>query len=61
MPHDCCSENDIAFTGDNPAYRQALWAVIVINATMFVVEITAGFAAQSQALQADALGSGLID
>ena len=29
--------------------------MIVINATMFVVEIAAGFAAQSQALQADAL------
>tara|TARA_R110000787_G_scaffold49105_3_gene117802 strand:+ start:192 stop:839 length:648 start_codon:yes stop_codon:yes gene_type:complete len=55
MPHDCCNEQEISFTGDNPAYRRALWAVIVINATMFVVEIAAGFAAQSQALQADAL------
>ena len=55
MPHDSCHDQEISFTGDNPAYRRALWAVIVINATMFVVEIAAGFAAQSQALQADAL------
>ena len=55
MPHDSCHEHEISFTGDNPAYRRALWAVIVINATMFVVEIAAGYSAQSQALQADAL------
>jgi Co/Zn/Cd efflux system component len=29
--------------------------VIAINATMFIVEITAGFTSRSQALQADAL------
>jgi Co/Zn/Cd efflux system component len=55
MPHDSCHDHEFTFTGENPAYRRALWAVIVINATMFVVEITAGFASRSQALQADAL------
>ena len=35
--------------------RVALIAVIVINATMFAVELIAGLAAGSQALQADAL------
>jgi cation diffusion facilitator family transporter len=35
--------------------RRALIWVIAINATMFVVEMTAGSMAQSQALQADAL------
>jgi cation diffusion facilitator family transporter len=36
-------------------YRRRLWAVIAINAAMFVVEIGAGALAGSQALQADAL------
>ena len=39
----------------SPAYRRALWAVIAINGAMFVTEMTAGLAARSQALQADAL------
>ena len=43
------------FTGTTPAYKRALWAVIVINAVMFFVEIGAGALAGSQALQADAL------
>jgi Co/Zn/Cd efflux system component len=37
------------------AYRRALWAVLSINAAMFVVEIGAGLAAGSASLQADAL------
>jgi Co/Zn/Cd efflux system component len=36
-------------------YRRALWAVLVINAAMFAVEIGAGVAAGSASLQADAL------
>ncbi len=36
-------------------YRRVLWAVLGINATMFAVEIGAGLAAGSAALQADAL------
>jgi Co/Zn/Cd efflux system component len=55
VPHDACHNPENAFTGDDPAYRRALWAVIAINAAMFVVEITAGFTSKSQALQADAL------
>ncbi|WP_245577597.1 cation transporter [Nisaea denitrificans] len=37
------------------AYRRALWAVILINGVMFVVEMAAGFGAGSMALKADAL------
>ncbi|OLF71366.1 cation transporter [Maricaulis sp. W15] len=44
-----------AFDGSSPGFRRALWAVIAINAIMFVVEMLAGAAAQSQALKADAL------
>ncbi|MCB1415086.1 MAG: cation transporter [Nitratireductor sp.] len=36
-------------------YRRRLVAVIAINATMFIVEMAAGYLARSQALQADAL------
>jgi Cation efflux family len=37
------------------AYRRVLWAVLGINATMFLIEVGAGFAAGSASLQADAL------
>lgn len=53
MAGDCCS--DVKFDGASPAYRRALWAVIAINASMFFVEMSAGLAAQSMALKADAL------
>lgn len=39
----------------SPGFRRALWIVIGINAVMFIVEMTAGALAGSQALQADAL------
>ena len=39
----------------NQGYRRVLWAVLAINAVMFLVEIGAGFAARSASLQADAL------
>ncbi len=50
----CCDHN-ISFDGSSPAYRRVLWIVIAINAVMFVVEMSAGAAAGSKALQADAL------
>ncbi len=37
------------------AYRRVLWVVLGINAAMFLVEISAGLAARSVSLQADAL------
>lgn len=51
----CCNDDDITFDGTSVAYRNALIAVIVINGVMFFVEASAGFAAMSQALKADAL------
>jgi Co/Zn/Cd efflux system component len=38
-----------------PHWRRALWIALAINATMFGVEIAAGIAGGSRALQADAL------
>lgn len=53
---DCCNH---CHSSDphrgNPAYRRVLWAVLTINAAMFLVEIGAGLAAGSASLQADAL------
>ena len=50
----CCGDND-KFGGVSDEYKRRLWIVIALNATMFVVEMTAGHLAKSQALQADAL------
>jgi Co/Zn/Cd efflux system component len=48
-------DHAIAFEGLSHDYRRRLAAVILINAAMFVVEMTAGSLAGSQALKADAL------
>jgi len=50
----CCG-NDAKFDGVSDDYKRRLWIVIALNAIMFVVEMSAGHAAKSQALQADAL------
>ncbi|QBF32750.1 cation transporter [Thalassococcus sp. S3] len=50
----CCGQ-DVRFDGLSPDYERRLWLVIAINAVMFVVEMSAGHIAQSQALMADAL------
>lgn len=50
-----CCEEQRNFDGVSASYKRRLWAVIAINAIMFVVEISAGHLAGSQALQADAL------
>jgi len=49
-----CSGNP-QFDGLDPTYKRILWVVIFINAAMFLVEMSAGKLAGSQALQADAL------
>jgi len=50
----CCG-SDAKFDGLSEDYKKRLWIVIALNAIMFLVEITAGQIAKSQALQADAL------
>jgi Co/Zn/Cd efflux system component len=58
MSAHCCGHHH-EDPGANPlqpaAYRRVLWWVLAINAAMFSVEIGAGLAAGSAALQADAL------
>ena len=50
----CCG-NNVKFDGISEDYKRRLWLVIMLNAAMFIIEITAGQVANSQALQADAL------
>jgi Co/Zn/Cd efflux system component len=50
-----CCHHDHPAESVNAAYRRVLWAVLAINALMFLVEIGAGVAAGSASLQADAL------
>lgn len=54
MSDSCCGAGAASERSDR-RYRLVLWAVLVINAAMFVVEIGAGMAAGSASLQADAL------
>ena len=52
----CCSDDGCAPQAQATGrYRTVLWIVLAINATLFLVEIAAGLAAGSAALQADAL------
>jgi Co/Zn/Cd efflux system component len=54
MAHDHEHDHGGAFDGMTADYRRRLIAVIVINAAMFIVEMTAGALSGSQALKADA-------
>lgn len=49
-----CHADEKRATHD-PAYRRALWTVVVLNIGFGVIEIVGGFLARSQALKADAL------
>src|SRR2546427_2131680 len=57
MADHCCAPPplNLAPRQDVRAFRRVLWAVLGINAAMFVAEIGAGLAAGSASLQADAL------
>src|SRR3954469_637129 len=54
MSASCCNHTPEDQLLDG-RYRRVLWAVLAINAAMFLIEIIAGFAARSASLQADAL------
>jgi Co/Zn/Cd efflux system component len=57
MADACCTPPPLNLDRNrgNAGYRRVLWAVLGINAAMFLVEIGAGVAAGSASLQADAL------
>ena len=56
MADNCCESacgNEAAKA--DPRWRRILWIALIVNAAMFLVEMVAGAAADSRALQADAL------
>lgn len=53
MSKSCCAIQ--ATTKVDPRWRRALWIALIINVAMFAIEIGAGVASDSRALQADAL------
>jgi len=55
MADSCCAGKSGETALADPTWRRILWIALVINAAMFGVEIVAGAAADSRALQADAL------
>ena len=56
MGKSCCQTPEPDQNSHNdPRWRLILWIALVANAAMFLVEIVAGVAADSRALQADAL------
>lgn len=56
MGKSCCQTPETDHGAhNNPRWRLILWIALIANAAMFVVEIVAGIAADSRALQADAL------
>ena len=56
MADDCCKAAcGTTATLNDPRWRRALWIALGVNAGMFALEMAAGAAADSRALQADAL------
>lgn len=55
MSDDCGCTGDEERAGVDPAYRRALWIVVILNVGFGVVELVGGFLAGSQALKADSL------
>ena len=53
-PEDCC-ETSNGEHGWDCRYRQILWVILIINASMFFVEFASGLYSGSQSLLADAL------
>lgn len=51
----CASATDSRSAVNDPRWRRVLWIALIVNVAMFVLEIAAGVAADSRALQADAL------
>src|SRR5688572_26544315 len=56
-----CAPKDLSHA--SPAYKRALWVVVLLNVGMGMTELVGGFIATSQALKADSLdflGDGII-
>lgn len=54
MSSNCC-QPEPSFDGMTPGFKRALWVIIIVNGSMFIIESMAGAFSGSKALQADAL------
>ena len=54
MAKNCCN-SECATKRHTPQYRKILWGALIINATMFIIELLSGIGAQSVSLMADAI------
>jgi Co/Zn/Cd efflux system component len=59
-PADCCKtdihhDHGLSDMAQLPRYRRVLWAALIINALMFLIEVGAGFSSGSVSLLADAV------
>ena len=52
---DCCNKKASEIEVMRSSHARVLWAVLAINAAMFVVEIIFGILSKSTALKADSL------
>lgn len=55
MSASCCSHSAAAEPVVDPRYRKALWVALVLNALMFVVELSASWTSGSVSLLADSI------
>jgi Co/Zn/Cd efflux system component len=55
MADSCCGAGAGKTALNDPRWRRVLWIALLLNAAMFLIEFGAGSAADSRALQADAL------
>ena len=55
MAKDCCNSECSSAKHITPKYRKILWVALIINASMFFVEVLSGIHAESVSLMADAI------
>ncbi|WP_033075410.1 cation transporter [Sphingopyxis sp. MWB1] len=55
MADQCCASKSGPAALNDPRWRRILWIALIVNGAMFAIEMAAGVAADSRALQADAL------
>lgn len=55
MSSDCECSGDTERAKADPAYRRALWIVVILNVGFGLIEAAGGFLANSEALKADSL------
>lgn len=55
MSAHCCSAHSCSAPSADPLYRKVLWVALVLNASMFAVELSASWSSNSVSLMADSV------